>query len=62
MVSGSRGTRPLFVLSGILLRSCALKWRAPDLTSRAWLSATRPLPTGISSLMGRVRKRTEKQP
>eukprot|EP00971_Amphidinium_carterae_P136205 2698880-Amphidinium_carterae.1 len=54
MDSVSHGMRPLFVLSGTLLRCYVPRWRAPDLTSRAWLSASPPLPTGNLSLMGRV--------
>eukprot|EP00971_Amphidinium_carterae_P027136 534916-Amphidinium_carterae.1 len=40
MASGSHGMKPLFVPSGILLGCCVPRWRAPDLTSRAWLSAS----------------------
>eukprot|EP00971_Amphidinium_carterae_P312892 6218099-Amphidinium_carterae.2 len=47
MVSGSLGTRPLSELSGTLLRFCVLKWLAPGRTLRAWLPASRPLPTGV---------------
>eukprot|EP00971_Amphidinium_carterae_P259131 5142489-Amphidinium_carterae.1 len=61
MASGSHGMKRLFVPSGILPRCCVPKLLAPDLTLRAWLSASLPLPIGNSSSMGRAKKRIEKR-
>eukprot|EP00971_Amphidinium_carterae_P042325 831731-Amphidinium_carterae.1 len=61
MDSGSRGMKPLCVLSGTQLRFSVRKLPALDLILKAWLPASLLLPIGSLSLMDRAKKRTVKQ-